>query len=310
MIISIIIIDTINDSEGMSMEIRQLRYFMAVCEEMHFTKAADKIGISQPTLSQQIRALEDELNIPLFDRLGKRIALTEAGKLLLHYSTQIERNLQNAQEAIAELRQMQRGVLRIAVLPSDLDYRITELLTTYHREYPSIKLQVIASVEIVQQVLDNEVDLGISLEGEPDERLVSIPLCREDYVLVVSEGHPLYGRQQPIMLEELRTLPTIMYPQGYIGRDIVEQYTRRRGFLLNTQMETTSATSVLSLVKANQGATIQPWPLIVQMGDPALHCIPIIEETPCRKLEIIHRSDRYMGQAARQFMQRVIRFFT
>lgn len=292
------------------MEIRQLQYFMAVCEEMHFTKAAEKIGISQPTLSQQIRALEDELNTPLFDRLGKKIALTEAGSLLLQYSSQIARDLQNAKDSIADLRKAQRGALRIGVLPSDLDYRITGLLTEFHRQFPGIKLQVFASVDILQLVLDNEVDIGISLEGPPDDRLVRIPLCREDYVIVVSGGHPLQSREEPLRLDELRTIPMIMYPEGYIGRDIVESFTRRRGFTLNTTLETTSATSVLNLVKANTGATVQPYPLIQQIDDPELICIPIVEETPYRSLEILYRSDRYLGRAAKSFMDLIVAFFS
>ncbi|OXS54517.1 LysR family transcriptional regulator [Cohnella sp. CIP 111063] len=296
------------------MEIRQLHYFMAVCEEMHFTKAAEKIGISQPTLSQQIRALEDELNTPLFDRLGKRIALTEAGAMLLQYSSQIVRDLQNAKDSIDDLRTAQRGTLRIGVLPSDLDYRITGLLTEFHRRFPGIKLQVFASVDILQLVLNNQIDIGIdigsSLGDYTDERLVRIPLCKEDYVLVVSDGHPLRGRKEPIRLDELRTLPTIMYPEGYIGRDLVERFTRRRGFTLNTTLETTSATSVLSLVKETAGATVQPYPLIRQINDPGLHCIPIAEETPYRSLEILYRSDRYLGQAAKAFMERIIAFFS
>ncbi len=292
------------------LEIRQLQYFMAVCEEMHFTKAAERIGISQPTLSQQIRALEDELNTPLFDRLGKKIALTEAGSLLLQYSSQIARDLQNAKDAIADLRKAQRGALRIGVLPSDLDYRITGLLTEFHRQFPGIKLQVFASVDILQLVLDNEVDIGISLEGPPDDRLVRIPLCREEYAIVVSGGHPLQSKKEPLRLDELRTIPMIMYPEGYIGRDIVESFTRKRGFTLITTMETTSATSVLNLVKANTGATVQPYPLIQQINDPELICVPIVEETPYRSLEILYRSDRYLGLAAKAFMDRIVSFFS
>lgn len=290
------------------MEIRQLHYFMAVCEEMHFTKAAEKIGVSQPTLSQQIRALEDELTIPLFDRIGKKIALTEAGELLFKYGTEIMDTLQNVKDSIADLRHMQSGTLRLGIMPSDLDYRITQLVIDFHREYPNVKLMVIASIAIEAQVLESEVDIGIGTNVLPDERMVTIPLCTEEYVLTVSEKHHLADRTS-VTIDELKGLPMVIYPEGFMGREIVEETVRRHGFRLNSILETSSATSILNLVRANIGATVQPEPLIRQMGDPSLRTIRIEDHPPSRSLSIIYRHDRYVTQAAKAFMEQIKRFF-
>lgn len=290
------------------MEIRQLHYFMAVCEEMHFTKAAEKIGVSQPTLSQQIRALENELNMPLFDRIGKKIALTEAGTLLLNYGTEILDNIQNVKDSIADLRQIQRGTIKVGLMPSDLDYRISELIIDFHHKFPKVKLMVIASIEILQQVLESEVDIGIGTNVLPNDRLIMIPLCKEEYVLTVSKSHPLAGKKS-IDLDELRDLPMVMYPEGFMGRDLVEETVRKHGFRLNSILETSSVTSIIRLVKANIGATLQPYPLIKQMNDPALHTIRIKDDPPSRSLSIIYRSDRYLGQAAKAFIVQIREYF-
>ncbi|WP_019119575.1 LysR family transcriptional regulator, partial [Brevibacillus massiliensis] len=290
------------------MEIRQLHYFMAVCEEMHFTKAAEKIGVSQPTLSQQIRALEDELHMPLFDRIGKKIALTEAGTLLFSYGTQILDTLQNVKDSIADLRHIQSGTIKVGIMPSDLDYRITQLIIDFYHAFPKVKLMVIASIDIMRQVLESEVDIGIGTNVQPNDRLVTIPLCREEYVLTVSERHPLANRTS-IDLDELRGLPMVMYPEGFMGRDLVEESVRKHGFQLNSILETSSATSILNLVKANIGATVQPYPLIRQINDPVLRTIRIKDDAPSRSLAIIYRSDRYLSQAAKAFMERVKEFF-
>lgn len=290
------------------MELRQLKTFMAVCEEMHFTRAAEKLGISQPTLSQQIRAMEDELQVPLFDRVGKKVILTEAGQLLREHGLQLVRYLDNTLDAIAELRDHRRGSLAVGILPSDLDYRITDLLADFHAEFPFIHLKVIASVEIMQLVLASEVDIGIGLMTVPDLRLVRIPLCREEYALVVSERHPLAGRES-ITYEELRDVDMVMFPKGYIGRDLVEACCHRHGFTLRTLMETSSVASVIHLVKANIGATIQPIPLIQAMNEKELRCIRIAGDPPFRSLELLHRSDRYIGKAANTFIRKVIDHF-
>lgn len=104
---------------------------MAVCEELHFTKAADKAGISQPNLSLQIKALEEEIGMPLFDRIGKRIALTDAGGVLLKHARGMFQNLQNAKLEIGELRHHQGGTLGVGVLPSELDFRLTPMFIDF-----------------------------------------------------------------------------------------------------------------------------------------------------------------------------------
>ncbi|MCS7463343.1 LysR family transcriptional regulator [Paenibacillus doosanensis] len=291
------------------MELRQLEYFIAVSEELHFTRAAEKLGISQPTLSQQIRALEDELDIPLFDRIGKKIAITEAGSILLEQSLQIVRNLQNVKDSIAELHNYKKGSFVVGALPSDLDYRISNLLIDYHKEFPKIWLKIVSSVEIAAQVLENEVDIGIGIMPFPDDRLVRIPLCREEYVLVVSERHAWAGRDS-IGIEELRGLDTVMFPSGLIGRELVDDCCRKYGFTMNTIMETTSITSVIHLVKANIGATVQPLPLIRSLNDPALRTIRIADDPPTRNIGIIYRTDRFLGHAAKAFMQKAAEHFT
>ncbi len=289
-------------------EIRHLHYFMAVCEELHFTKAAEKLGISQPTLSQQIRVLEDELGMPLFDRIGKKIVATEAGSLLFSYATEMLTTLQNVKDAINDLQELQRGQISVGIMPSDLDYRITQLVIDFHQKFPKVKLKILASIDIMRQVLENEVDIGIGTNVEPDDRLVIIPLRREEYVLTVSQEHPL-ANQTAITIAELKGLPMVMYPEGFFGREIVEEAVKKHGFQLHSILETSSVTSIMNLVHANIGATVQPYHLIQQINDPTLCSIRISDGAPSRSLSIIYRVDRYVSQATTAFIKQIKEYF-
>lgn len=287
------------------MELRQLEYFMALCEELHFTKAAEKIGISQPTLSLQIRAIEQEVGTPLFDRIGKRIALTEAGSILLKHCRKVFQNLENAAYEIEELREYEGGSVSVGVLPAELDYRFTPLFIDFYKRFPKIRLHLSAStVEITKQVLDNEVDVGITLLLLPDSRLVNIPLYREEFVLVVSDQHELAGHDS-ICLTELKDVPMVMYPKQFLGRRLLEDHCRKHGFQPNVVVETTTGPSLFRFVKENIGATIQPLPLSQALHDPALRLIRITDHPPAREISLIHRADKYLGFAARKFIETV-----
>lgn len=291
------------------MELRQLQYFITVCEELHFTKAADRLGISQPTLSQQIKVLEDELNTPLFDRIGKKIRITEAGKLLQQYSTQMLRDLQNAKMSIAELQINQRGTLRIAVLPSDLDYRMGSIWIAFHQLFPNVRLEIIPTIEIQDMVFEDKVDIGIGLAALSDQRLVQIPLGTESYSLFVPANHALAQRVE-IELEELLQLPLILYPVGFVGRKLLDDCFQSKGWKVQTMMDNGSAASQLQLVKAGIGFSIHPHALLTALSDDELTAIPIVNHTPVRSIELLYRTDRYMSAAATMFISLIEKHFS
>ncbi|QDQ00572.1 LysR family transcriptional regulator [Lysinibacillus fusiformis] len=289
------------------MEIRQLQYFLMLCKELHFSEAAFKIGISQPTLSQQIRVLEDELGIPLFDRMGKKIAKTEAGELLECYALQVIQQLDNAKKAIADLNDLHTGRLRIAVLPSDLDYRLTEILIDFRKEFPNTKVQVFPTIESLQRVLNNDVDIGISLKMNADSRLEQIPFYTETYSLFVNEKHD-FAQKKSITPAELVNIPLVLYPQGKCGRDLIDTWCVKQGIAIDSVMETGSATSLFQLVQEDIGATIQPSQLIENFHSIGIVSIPI-ENAPIRELDIVYRKDRYLSKAAEAFIKMMIEKF-
>lgn len=290
------------------LETRHLHYFMAVCQELHFTRAAEKLGISQPTLSQQIKVLEGELGLPLFDRIGKRVALTEAGTLLKDYAVQMIRNEQSTKAAMDELRSDNRGTIRLGLLPSDLDYQLTPLLVKFHNDYPKIRLQVFASTVIQQEVLDNKLDIGICLPGPPDAMLTRVDLGWEPYHLIVREDHP-YANESHIDLSALQHIQLVLYPRSFIGRELLENTCKEAGFGLEPIMETGSATSLIQLVRAGIGGTVQPGSLLRSMDNRGLRSIPILNPPPCRQLNLIYRADRYISKAMFTFIDDLSEFW-
>lgn len=289
------------------MEIRQIQYFLMLCNELHFTEAAEKLGISQPTLSQQIRVIENELGTPLFDRIGKKTVMTEAGQLFRQYALQMVQQLENAKTAVTELTSQNSGQLRVAVLPSDLDYRLTPLLIDFHRDFPKTRVQVIPSMDITNMVLDNDVDIGVGLAIQPDSRLERIPFYAESYSLFVNEQHA-FAKKEIIVAEDLSKIPLVMYPQGFYGRDLIDAWCTEHGISISTILETGTATSLFQFVKENIGATIQPSQLIHPFQSMGIRALPI-KNSPTRKLEMFYRNDKYLNLAAKTFMERMQAFF-
>lgn len=291
------------------MDTRNITYFMAVFEHLHFTKAAELLGISQPTLSQQIRLLEAEVGMPLFDRIGKKVVATEAGRLLHQYGMKMIQAEMDAKSAIQELVSEKRGTVRLAVLPSDLDFQLVPLFVEFKTRYPHTKLQAFSTIFVRDEVLTHKVDLGIGLRGPKDKRLVQIPLGSEPYELFVHASSDL-AKKHEITLEELTRLALVMYPKGYIGRDLVDEIFREQGLELTTVMEAGSASSLLQLVAAGIGATIQPRELLKQhSGWEDIVTIPIVGPAPVRHMELTYYADRFISKAQHQLAEWLIEFF-
>lgn len=284
------------------MELKQLQYFMAICEELHFTRAAEKMGVSAPNISQQIRRLEEELGVLLFDRVGKTIVLTDAGAILREHGAAVFRHLQQAGDAIADLKQMQGGSLSIGVLPGDADLMFNAMLLNFHQTYPTLSLSLLETTKVTEQVLDRSIDVGVTIGPVIDERLTTIPLFHEEFSLAVSMNDPL-ATENFIPLNRLQGLKMVMFPGDHQCRKLIDRFCMDNGFTLQSHLVTTTLSSLLQMVQSGVGACVLPRLLLENLHNPDIKVVHLRNPTPSQDICLIYRSDRYVGYAMRTFIK-------
>jgi LysR family cyn operon transcriptional activator len=298
---------------GLQLDYRLLVYFLAVCEELHFTKAAEKLGISQPTLSQQIRLLEDRVGSPLFQRIGKKIYVTEAGEILRKHSRNIFHELEQAQTAMNELQGMQRGRLRIGCSGNHL---LTATIMTFHAKYPKIELSVmeLATEETKEKLLSNELDVGVVFLPEEDEQLRCVPLYQEKLQLVVSAQHAFAQEQvREIRLAELTEIPIAMLQQKFYVRQMMDDCCAQIGLAWKPIVELSTLESLLQMAKNHVCGAILPQSYVEGMGnqmrEQKLCAIPIIDPIPQKEVGIVYRKDMFLCKTMDTFVKQVIQEF-
>ncbi|GIO14373.1 LysR family transcriptional regulator [Cohnella xylanilytica] len=284
------------------MELRQLEYFAAVCKEMHFSRAAEQLCTTQSNLSQQIKFLENELGLPLFDRIGKRIALTEAGRILLEQCHLVFERLDYARGAIADLKRMEGGRLDIGILPGDGDLLFDALLVDFHRTYPKISIRVTETMDVYEQVLDGTRDLGVTTApSKPDDRIAVIPLFHEEFALAIRADHPL-AKSKAVPFEQLRQLKLVLFGAEHQMTKLIQSCCQERGMSLDNPIVTSTLSSLLSLVEQGIGASILPRLLLDYLDRDSIAAVKLLNPSPSQDICIVYRTDKYMGQAAKLFI--------
>lgn len=285
------------------MELRQLEYFMSVCKELHFTKAAEKLNISQPSLSQQIKNLESIVGTPLFDRMGRRIALTEAGKILLKHSQTVFHELDQAQAAIRDLNGLRRGNLQVGSLLTCVTYLFPPVIVKFKRLYPDIKLSVLGmrAEKIKQSLLENNLDLGITFLPVHNRDLETLPLFSEELSLAVPVGHPL-AHHRAVDLQTVGEISTVLLPESYFLRELIDAYCLQVGFRLQPTLEMTTLESLLLMVEKGIGATILPKSYLDFINNNNIATISITNPTPQREIGFVYRKDKFMCAATKAFI--------
>jgi DNA-binding transcriptional LysR family regulator len=251
----------VNDIIGFTdMELQQLRIFRAAAESGGFTRASEQLNLSQSTVSQHMKQLEDSLGVQLFFRVGKRVHLNDAGRLLFSYTDRIFHELKNAEMAVRELNTLQRGTIRMGVGATTLIYLLPKVLNGYHKKYPQIELLVsTASTEdMMQAVAAQRLDLAIVMRpAVPNTSVQLTPIMREELVVVVPISNPL-ANQAFIKPQDLKDLPFISYLRQSTMRTLVESYLVGLEVEPNISMELENIEAIKSLVRAGLGASILP----------------------------------------------------
>lgn len=286
------------------MEMRQLRYFLAVAEAQNFTRAAEAVHVSQPSLSVQIAGLEEELGAPLFDRLGRRVALTQAGHILREHAQRVLREVEQGAQAIQALTGAERGRLLVGALSTVNAYLIPPLVSRFRQRFPQVQLQIQArpSADIEADLLANRLDLGLCLLPVGSERLVTTRLFEETLCLVAPGGFQRKGSR--MKMRELAGLPLILMPADYCLRKMVEAECAEAGVRPQVSIEMTSPEGILEAVKQKAGLTILPELFVRQrLAGGALRIIELYDPVPRHPVGLAHLANRHLGLAAQEFIR-------
>jgi DNA-binding transcriptional LysR family regulator len=237
------------------MTFRQMEIFLAVARARNFTRAAETLHLSQSTLSQHVRELEDELGVRLLDRLGRAAVLTEAGRLLQEHATRLALTLASARRAIDELKGLARGSLVIGASTTPGIYVLPNVVGAFRRRYPGIdvSLRIANSRVIEERIRAGEMDLGV-VGGHilgAGERCVSAGLL-DELLLVVPPRHPWAARRE-IAPRELANAPLLMREQGSATRLVTERRLRQAGVKFTVGMELDHVEAIKQGVMAGLG---------------------------------------------------------
>jgi DNA-binding transcriptional LysR family regulator len=237
----------------------QLLTFQTVVRLKGFTRAAEELHLTQPAVSAQIAALEKELKVRLFDRIGKGAALTAAGEVVLDAAADILRHVEEMRQALDDLEGLRRGKLLLGASRVVGVYLLPEILGRFKKKYPQIDLtlRIDYARQIVEQIAARDLDLGIIGEGAPvtDERLVVKPFLKDDLVVIVPRRHA-WAKRKAISLPELSQEPFIIPGKELATSGIILRLVEAAGIKLNVTLELGNIEATKKAVAAGLGISI------------------------------------------------------
>lgn len=289
------------------MELRQLKHFLVVAEEHHFTRAAERLHIVQSGLSASIQALEDDLGAALFVRTTRRVELTEAGRLLAVEARRALAAADAGRNAVAAVQGLIRGTLTIGVmqgLPPSVN--LPEMLGRFHRKYPGVKIRLVqaGSEQLLEDLRAGKLDLAFpAVAGRAPQGVVTRALAQSPLVLVCAASHRLANRRH-VTLADVDDEDFVEFQHDWAARVLVDhafteaQITRRRAFEVN------DLCALTDLVAHGLGVAIVPH--AVAADDGRLRCIPLRPSAPLWEVVVATAGDEPASMAARALLAMVV----
>ncbi|HCA27257.1 MAG TPA: LysR family transcriptional regulator [Betaproteobacteria bacterium] len=282
--------------------LRQLKVFEAVARHLSYTRAAVELHLSQPAVSMQIKQLEDNVGLPLFEQLGKKTYLTAAGEEMHHYSRTIGRQLAEAENVLEELKGLKRGKLLISVA-STANYFAPQLLAQFCQRFPgiSVSLNVANREVLLKQLEENEMDMAIM--GQPPEGMdvAAESFMDNPLVVIASPTHPLAGGVR-IPLERLAEETFLVREPGSGTRIAMERFFTRHGIPLRTGMEMSTTEAIKQAVQASMGlGVVSRHTITLEIETGRLAVLNIKSFPILRHWFVVHRGSKRLSVVAQAF---------
>lgn len=288
------------------MELQQIRYFISLSQEKHFNRAAKRMHVTQPTLSQQIKKMEEEIGSPLFERSSQGVNLTPAGEQLLPHAIamidELERGITKIQEESGEIT----GTIRLAAIPTMAPYIFPPLIREIKHKAPDLKLQIFeettsVSLDFMQQ---GKIDLGILSPPINEAGIVARTLGEEVFYVACAKSHP-FAKKKHIKMSELKKEQMLILQEGHCFSDQALDYCKRSRHDDQVIFQGSSLTSVLNLAESGEGITLVPKMAIQPKMYPNLKFIPFANPAPKREIGVIWRVSAPLRPAHRLILETV-----
>jgi LysR family cyn operon transcriptional activator len=288
------------------MLLRHIRYFLAVAEYRNFTRAAEALHVSQPTLSQQIRQLEDSLGVQLLDRSGRAIQPTDAGGAYLRYAQRALQDLEAGKRAIHDVQELSRGSLRLAMTPTFTAYLIGPLLEKYNHRYPNITLNILEMSQDRMEALLNEdaLDVGIAFNDTHSTDIETQVLFDEALAMVVGKLHPYAKKRTVLTSREFESEALVLLNEEFATRHYIDRYCKQHGVAPRIAMEVNSISAVIEIVQRSRLATLLPAAIAREHSELCL--VDLEPALPQRTAALLLRKGAYRSSAARVFIGLVL----
>ena len=286
------------------MELHQLRYFVAVADEGNFSRAAAKVRVAQPSLSQQIRKLEAEMGQPLFDRLPRSVVLTEAGRCLLEYARQILASIGDARRCVDELKGKIAGHVAVGAIPTIAPYVLPQLVVTFQKHYPDVTLHIVEDVTagIIQRIEAGELDVALASTCQQSPTLRREHLGNEPLLALVPEGHPL-TKQTVVSFEDLKSQRFLLLHEMHCLSQQVHHLLESRRLLPEVALAGSQLSTIANMVAAGIGLSIIPQMMVDHQATPGCVSLAFAPPVPERELNLLYNPLRFQSKAAAAFRQ-------
>ncbi|BBS88715.1 LysR family transcriptional regulator [Aeromonas media] len=284
------------------MDIRALRYFVELVRERSFTRASEKLFVTQPTISKMIRNMEEELGQPLLNREGHSFTLTDSGQVLFARGQLILAQMQQLEAELADLQSLQHGRLALGIPPM-VGHVYADLIRAYRSRYPRVELSIVeyGGRRIEQAVLEGELDLAITMLPTREEGVLSA-LDLDCYpIQVVLPDLPRWRGDSEIRLADLQEEPFLLYTQAFTLSERLEQACQQAGFVPQVAARSSQWDFLTAMVRSGMGVAFLPEPICRRLTPDGLVLRPLLPELSWR-LGVIWPAKRYLSRTAEAWL--------
>jgi LysR family hydrogen peroxide-inducible transcriptional activator len=288
------------------MEIHQLTYFVAVAETGSFSRAAERCNIAQPSLSQQIQKLEQELGELLFDRLTRRVVLTDAGRSLLPRATSILADLQDIKHSMNQIADSSSGMLTVGFIPTIAPFVLPKVIKRFSREFPLARLSVHEDLTeaLVRELVDGKLDVGITSTPIHNKLIRTQELLTEPLLVASSKNHDIITRAT-ILIKELDEFPFIALSEMHCLGEQVQSFCYQQHLELKIVCHTSQLTTVQNCVALGLGISLVPKALAISDISGQVIYRSLVDAAPQRKIAATTHVERTQSFLAKKFIEMV-----